>query len=408
MKLHCYIAFCDRTLSYNKSRQKSILTFAKKSAECPDPYLYWQIIGKSQVEKYEIIDNIERMFHKYVNAGKATIQFKQPCHNLIIQSEDILQLRMFLNILYQTRNEGKITIKNIPIFNPTVNVKSLKQKFQATKVVIKKISEYPVLQGFPKTTQQLFITGLNRRSFDRQILQLQSLRVLDLSKNSLIFLPKELGTLPNLQNLNLSHNCLGLNQSCPVSKWEWLEQSAIKSKLTNLEINHNQLKELPVQVGKLKALIRLSVCNNLLTELPQNIGNLKNLNFLFLSNNKLTFLPGTIKYLKLQFLNITENLFAECKNEINNNIQWLTLEELAAKVILQFRLQYNVRLPNILSKNLDEAKYCYTCGNACFGSYIRKVNSFSPAMIALEYQWAEKHAKLECYFCSTKCFYGKM
>lgn len=137
------------------------------------------------------------------------------------------------------KNEGKIAIKNIPVFN----IKSLKQKFQTTKIVVNKPSEYPVLKGFPKTTQELFIIGLNRRSFDRQILQLQSLRVLDLSKNSLTFLPKELGTLPNLQNLNLSYNCLGRNQSCSVSKreWEWLEQSAIKNKLTNLEINHNQV-----------------------------------------------------------------------------------------------------------------------------------------------------------------------
>lgn len=178
----------------------------------------------------------------------------------------------------------------------------------------------------------------------------------------------------------------------------------------------------------------MSVCNNLLTELPQNIGSLQSLNALFLSNNKLTFLPGTIKYLRLRFLNIADNLFAEYKNEINNNIQWLSLEELAAKVVLRFRfaafifsyfyyvcnliykviiiiyfyrLQKELRLPNILNKYLDDTKYCYVCRNACFGSYIRKVHNFQPDIIALEYQWTLNQSKIECYFCSNKCFYAK-
>lgn len=175
------------------------------------------------------------MFHKYVNEGKATIQFKQPCHDLIIQSEATIQLKSFLSILCRLKNNIKIAMKDIPIFN--YNVKCLKP---ATKVVIKKISQYPVLKGFPKTTEELSIVGLKRRSFDRQILQLQSLSVLNLSDNSLTFLPKELGTLPNLQNLNLSNNYLGL---APVSKWEWLEQSSIKNKLSNLEINYNQVSQ---------------------------------------------------------------------------------------------------------------------------------------------------------------------
>lgn len=54
MKLHCFITCYDRTLLYKTSRQKSILVFAKKSAECLNPYIYWQIIGKQKVEKYEV------------------------------------------------------------------------------------------------------------------------------------------------------------------------------------------------------------------------------------------------------------------------------------------------------------------------------------------------------------------
>lgn len=106
------------------------------------------------------------------------------------------------------------------------------------KVVVKKKSEYPTLQGFPRTTQELILSGLDRKSFDRQILRLQSLRILDLSGNNICYLPRELGTLPHLQQLLLSQNNLGKS---PKSKWAWLEQAAIRHNLHFLDISDNSV-----------------------------------------------------------------------------------------------------------------------------------------------------------------------
>ena len=119
---------------------------------------------------------------------------------------------------------------------PNVFFNSNQFSMGKVKVVVKKKSEYPTLQGFPRTTEQLILSGLSRKSFDRQILRLQSLRILDLSDNNISYLPKELGTLPHLQQLLLSQNNLGKS---PKSKWTWLEQTAIKHNLHFLDISSN-------------------------------------------------------------------------------------------------------------------------------------------------------------------------
>ncbi|XP_066602235.1 uncharacterized protein [Prorops nasuta] len=65
------------------------------------------------------------------------------------------------------------------------------------------------VEGFPKITKELHVMELNRKSFDRQILILQSLTILNLSDNLISSLLKELDNLPCLQELYLAHNQLG-------------------------------------------------------------------------------------------------------------------------------------------------------------------------------------------------------
>jgi len=164
----------------------------------------------------------------------------QPCHDLIIQS-DTIQLKSFLCILNHIINGHSQHYDSLIkqyTFMPNVFFNSNQFSLGKVKVVVKRNSEYPTLQGFPKTTEQLILSGLSRKSFDRQILHLQSLRILDLSDNKIFYLPKELGTLPHLQQLLLSQNNLGKS---PKSKWAWLEQTAIKHNLHFLDISNNSV-----------------------------------------------------------------------------------------------------------------------------------------------------------------------
>jgi LRR-repeat protein 1 len=107
-----------------------------------------------------------------------------------------------------------------------------------TKIIISKASDYPILKGFPRFTEQLFLSGLQRKSFDCQILKLRNLRVLNLSQNQLTNLPQELGMLPNLQELNLSDNQFGKS---PLSKWSWMNGANIRRTLCSLNLSSNKV-----------------------------------------------------------------------------------------------------------------------------------------------------------------------
>lgn len=192
---------------------------------------------KKYITKYflyfQITNNIRKIFKKFITDGKVTISLIEPCHDLIIQGNAV-QLESFLNILKHIKNGlckglDKYVLKSNTTFKSN-DFCSLE------KVVVKKKSEYPILQGFPRTTKELVLSGLDRKSFDRQILTLQSLRVLNLSNNKISFLPKELGTLPHLRFLDLSHNNLGKSVR---SKWAWLEQTALRRNLCFLDISNN-------------------------------------------------------------------------------------------------------------------------------------------------------------------------
>lgn len=178
---------------------------------------------------FQINCNIDKIFTKFINEGKATIRLIDPPHDLIIQS-DTLQLKSFIHTL-KLGISKKVDPSILPISNLTP--KSL-GSIPKTKVVVNKSSEYPTLEGFPRTTKELHLAGLNRISFDKQILKLQSLRILNLSNNQISSLPKELGSFQHLQELNLSQNLLNI-----AVNWIWLDQITIQCNLKLLDISNN-------------------------------------------------------------------------------------------------------------------------------------------------------------------------
>ena len=110
---------------------------------------------------------------------------------------------------------------------------------------------------------------------------LANLERLDLSSNELTgSIPAELGSLANLESMSLSGN--ELTGSIP----------AELGGLTNLEslyLSSNELTGIPGELGSLANLERLSIWNNQLTgSIPGELGSLANLERLDLSSNELT------------------------------------------------------------------------------------------------------------------------
>ncbi|XP_014470470.1 PREDICTED: leucine-rich repeat protein 1 [Dinoponera quadriceps] len=402
MRLKCTVRIYDRTLLSKQRTYRSVLTISKQSDK-NEVYLLLQNLKNKEGIKYKIHNNVEKIFTKFIDDGKATISLKEPRHDLIIETfsiNEVIQLKSFLHILKLRLR--KIGESSFPIIS-NLKLKNMDLS-RANKLVIQKKSEYPLLRGFPKIIEELSILGLGRRSFDRQILNLKYLKILNLSSNQIQHLPKEVGCLPHLQELIIPHNKLGKS----TFEWKWISQVEIRRNLRLLDIRNNEISVLPVQVGILDVLVKLQVCQNLLTKLPQSIGRLRNLKYLEAARNNLSCLPGSMRHLRLDYLDISGNPF----NFQNSHFvvyyhvnEVVTLVQYAAIALLKARITYdNSTMPPNLVQFLDNATFCCVCSQACFNRYVLDYKEMELRRVTCQVKRTANTTILyECYFCSKTC-----
>ncbi len=105
------------------------------------------------------------------------------------------------------------------------------------------------------------------------------------------------------RDLNLWKKHLGR-----VPDWVWACSQA-----ETLVLADNGLTGLPGDVGRMQSLRMLDLGHNQLAELPEELGALTGLrDFLYLHDNRLGALPGSLARLtRLRYLNISENRFQE-------------------------------------------------------------------------------------------------
>ncbi|CAJ2639288.1 plant intracellular Ras-group-related LRR protein 7 [Trifolium pratense] len=148
------------------------------------------------------------------------------------------------------------------------------------------------------------------KTFPDEILDLdRSVRTLDLTHNRIVDIPVEISKLINMQRLILTENLI---DRLPVNLGKL--QSL---KLVNLD--GNRITSLPDELGQLVRLERLSISGNLLTSLPATIGSLRNLLILNVSNNKLQSLPESIgSCFSLEELQANDNLIEDLPSSVCN------------------------------------------------------------------------------------------
>ncbi|CAB4281094.1 unnamed protein product [Prunus armeniaca] len=124
-----------------------------------------------------------------------------------------------------------------------------------------------------------------QQSFPDEILDLdRSVRTLDLTHNKIVDIPVEISKLVNLQRLVLAHNLI---DRLPINL-------AKLESLKVMTLDANRVTSLPDELGQLVRLEQLSISGNSLQYLPETIGSLRNLKLLNVSNNKLKSLPESI------------------------------------------------------------------------------------------------------------------
>ncbi|CAD6212757.1 unnamed protein product [Miscanthus lutarioriparius] len=110
---------------------------------------------------------------------------------------------------------------------------------------------------------------------------LQKLLNLSLSENRLVSLPSTLGLLTSLRELRVAKNRL---DNLPI------EIGQLKAPPDS----HSKITLLPSSIGDCESLTEVDLSSNLLTELPEAFGNLCSLKVLHIRNNGLTSLPATL------------------------------------------------------------------------------------------------------------------
>gem|GEM_PF-115739 len=168
--------------------------------------------------------------------------------------------------------------------------------------------------------KELQVLSLCNNSLNRlqDITQLQNLTQLNLNHNHLSQLPAEITTLQNLTWLDLSFN--SLNQ-LPA-------EMATLQNLTRLDLSDNNLNQLPAEITALQNLTGLNLSHNGLSQLPGEITTLQNLTRLDLSHNDLSQLPGEITTLQnLTQLDLSHNGLSQLPAEMValQNLTWLDL-----------------------------------------------------------------------------------
>ncbi len=207
-------------------------------------------------------------------------------------------------------------------------------------------------------------------SLPKGIERMTELVTLNLAENRLTQLP-DLGKLTKLRNLIVNnnqlkelHNNLGKVLKIRMLNVENNQLAELPSGLVNavelemIFLAGNNLVRLPAEFSKLKKLKDLNVNGNQLTELPKNIGSCGSLQNLHLSNNELTALPNSIGQLKkLKSLDVSHNPLTQLPENLSD------CDSLERLMLSNCRLE---TLPNSLGKlqnlnflNLADAEVVY-------------------------------------------------
>ncbi|KAM3910860.1 E3 ubiquitin-protein ligase LRSAM1 isoform 1-T2 [Leptodactylus fuscus] len=155
-------------------------------------------------------------------------------------------------------------------------------KCELSEVPDAALSTCRVLQKKVLILHSNFLTQLVPKSC--HILDLCTLKVLDLHDNQISSLPADIGQLRSLRVLNVERNVL---RSLPDSIGDLVQ-------LQTLNVNGNKLKLLPPTVGGLRCLRTLNISENRLTELPPALANVRTLETLTLDASTMVFPPASV------------------------------------------------------------------------------------------------------------------
>ncbi|XP_034938799.1 leucine-rich repeat and calponin homology domain-containing protein isoform X2 [Chelonus insularis] len=172
------------------------------------------------------------------------------------------------------------------------------------------------LKDFPKVNKSgikynlcdTIIADLSKNRFSElpeEVTEFQFLEKLHLYHNAIRFIPDTIVLLQSLTYLDLSRNQLTV-----------LPREVCGLPLQILLVAYNRLEALPEELGRMTALAELDVGCNEISTLPSRIGDLPRLRMLDLRHNLLVQLPIELTYLRLVKLDISGNRISVLPSEL--------------------------------------------------------------------------------------------
>ncbi|KPJ11864.1 Leucine-rich repeat and calponin-likey domain-containing protein 3 [Papilio machaon] len=124
-----------------------------------------------------------------------------------------------------------------------------------------------------------------------------------------------------LRNEQVASRCF----PSPSNQLTELPREVCQMPLQVLLVPDNLLATLPKEIGKMTSLAELDASNNRLTQVPMTLGDCAGLRALDLSNNQLGLLPLQITYLRLEHLDVSCNCISSLPLELRNMNTLVTL-----------------------------------------------------------------------------------
>lgn len=170
-----------------------------------------------------------------------------------------------------------------------------------TKLVVKSQRDYP-MRGFPAALETVQAVGLALNRIDKRILELKNIQNVDLSNNRIDKIPDGIKDV-KLVELKLSGNKL-------LEFPEAICSGELAKSLKVLDLARNELAYLPHNFPSLKALVQLRLDCNKLQMLPRTFGKMTSLKYFSASNNQLVVLPPSFLGLSLESVDLFANPFS--------------------------------------------------------------------------------------------------
>ncbi|XP_057662874.1 leucine-rich repeat and calponin homology domain-containing protein isoform X2 [Diorhabda carinulata] len=178
------------------------------------------------------------------------------------------------------------------------------------------------LKDFPKTNEKYnlsdtVIADLSKNRFGElpdEVLGFHFLEKLQCYHNAIRFIPDTVSGLQCLNFLDLSRNQLTS-----------LPRELCQLPIQILLVSNNSLSSLPDEMCRMSQLTELDASCNQLTHLPPRLGELKSLQSLVLRNNLLLAVPIELTYLKLVRLDLRANRISNLPVELRNVLSLIEL-----------------------------------------------------------------------------------